>query len=101
MAGIVLVGAAARFKIGKSTEIPHIIGATGRIALALISIGVVFNGWAWTWLPGFFILAGILKLSKINNYTWWVEVLAFVMIIIALFVYTEATLTTNSIYFNQ
>jgi len=88
MAGIILVGAAARFKSGKSTETPHVIGATGGIGLAFLSIGFVFQGWAWIWLAVFLVLAGTLKLVKINNMIWWVEVLAFALIILSLFVHT-------------
>lgn len=88
MAGIILVGAAARFKEGRETETPHIIGATGGIALAFIAIGFVFKGWAWSWLPSYFIIVGLLKMFKIKNYTWWIEVVAFLLIILALFIYT-------------
>lgn len=88
MAGIILVGAAARFKEDKETETPHIIGATGGIALAFIAIGYVFTGWAWAWLPGYFAIVGLLKALKIKNYTWWIEIVAFLMIILALFLHT-------------
>jgi hypothetical protein len=88
MAGIILVGAAARFKEGKETETPHIIGATGGIALAFISIGYVFKAWAWAWFFAYFAIVGLLKLLKIRNYTWWIEIVAFVMIILALFIHT-------------
>jgi hypothetical protein len=89
MAGIILVGAAARFKSGKSTETPHVIGATVGIGLAFISIGFVFKGWAWAWLPAYFIGIGLLKLLKMPDYTWWIEILAFILIIISLFVHTQ------------
>ncbi len=89
MAGIILVGAAARFKSGKSTETPHVVGAVGGIGLAFLSIGFVYQGWAWLWIAVFLVLAGILKLIKINHIIWWVEILAFTLIIVALFVHTR------------
>jgi hypothetical protein len=88
MAGIILVGAAARFRSGKSTETPHVVGAVGGTGLAFLAIGIVFGGWAWLWLPAFVIAAGVLQLIKLKNKIWWVEILAFIMIIIALFVHT-------------
>jgi hypothetical protein len=89
MAGIVLVGAAAQFRLGKGTEIPHIVGAVGGIMLALLSIGIVFRGWAFAWLPAYLLLLGFLNLIKIKNYTWWIEIAAMIMIILALFVHTK------------
>ena len=87
--GLVLVGAAAQFRLGKGTEIPHIIGALSGIILAFLSIGIVFKGWAFAWLPGYLLLVGLFNLIKIRNYTWWVEIVAFIMIILALFVHTR------------
>jgi hypothetical protein len=88
MAGIILVGAAAQFRRGKSTEIPHVVGAVGGIALAFLSIGFVFGAWAWIWLPAYIMVVGILNIVRITNYDWWIEVMAFIMIVIALMVHT-------------
>jgi hypothetical protein len=89
MAGIILVGATAQYRQGKSTEIPHVVGAVGGIALTFLSIGIVFGGWAWAWLPAYILVLGILNIAKIPNYEWWIEVLAFVMITAGLAVHTS------------
>jgi len=89
IAGLVLVGAAAQFRLGRGTEIPHIIGAVGGIMLAFLSIGFVFKGWAFAWLPAYLLSVGFLNLIKIKNYTWWIEIFAFIMIILALFVHAS------------
>jgi hypothetical protein len=88
MAGIILVGATAQFRQGKSTEIPHVVGAVGGIALAFLSIGFVFGGWAWTWLPAYLLVVGLSNIARIPNYDWWIEVIAFVIIVTALLVHT-------------
>lgn len=88
MAGLILVGAAARFKQGKNVEIPHVIGATGGIILAFIAIGAVFGGWAWIWLVIMLAILAILSWVKIPNDTWWTQVSAFMLMVAALFVHT-------------
>jgi hypothetical protein len=88
LAGLILVGAAARFKQGKHVEIPHIIGATGGIALAFVAIGFVFGGWAWIWLGIGLVVYGLLSWTNVPNNTWWTQIIEFVLIVIALFVHS-------------
>lgn len=88
MAGIILVGATAQYRRGKSTEIPHVAGAVGGITLTFISIGMVFGGWAWVWLPAYILVLGMLNIINIPNYEWWIEVMAFFMVVIALLTHT-------------
>lgn len=89
MSGIILVGAAAQYRMGSPTENVHVIAATSGILLAFIAIGFVFGGWAWAWLPGTALIIGVLNLVKIKNYTWWIEVISFVMILTALWVHNR------------
>ena len=88
LAGLVLVGAAARFRQGKYVEISHVIGATGGIALAFVAIGFVFGGWAWIWLAIMLVVLAILSWTKVPNDTWWTQIAAFALITTALFVHT-------------
>ncbi len=87
MAGIIFVGAAAQYRMGSPTELVHVIGAASGIILSFIAIGFVFGGWAWAWLPATALIIGILNWVRIKNYTWWLEVVSFVLIIIALAVH--------------
>lgn len=94
MCGIILVGAAARFWSGKSTEIPHIIGAVGGFILAFISFGIDYGFWGWVFAATGIIMTFVLKkvnIKKVNgkitfnevpNCTWWVEVQAMLLIFI-------------------
>lgn len=80
---LMLVGAAPRFKTKEDVTF-HIIGAVGGIALATISLVVELN---LLWLVGILILLiGILKLSKVKNTTWWVELSAFLIVVAGLFI---------------
>jgi len=88
MAGLILVGAAAKFKDGKPIEIPHVIGATGGIALAFVAIGFVFGGWAWTWLVIGLLVLAIFSWTNIPNNTWWTQIAEFSLIVAALFVHS-------------
>ena len=89
LAGVVLVGAAARFREGNHIEIPHVIGATGGIALAFVAIGFVFGGWAWIWLATMLVVLAILSWTKVPNDTWWTQIVAFVLIVSALFIHAS------------
>jgi len=82
MCGIILVGAAARFWTGKSTEIPHYIGAVGGFLLAFISFGIAYGMWGWIFAGLGVVITILLKLLKVSNYTWWVEVQALLLILI-------------------
>ena len=92
MAGIILVGAAARFWESKSIERPHVIGAVGGFSLAFISFGIAYGWWGWIFMALALLMAYALKYAKIkkvdgkltfnevSNYTWWVECQAMALI---------------------
>ena len=82
MCGIILVGAAARFWADKITERAHVLGAVGGFTLAFISFGIEYGTWGWIFLGVALAMTLILKLFKIKNYTWWVEVQAMLLIFI-------------------
>ena len=80
-ASLVAVGAATRFKDGKYTTVIHIAGAMLAIILSFVSLwlqGVWFGPFitAGTWLT--------FKMFKLKNRTWWVEVVAFISIMISI-----------------
>lgn len=79
---LVAVGAATRFKDGKYTTAIHVGGAILAIVLSFIGLwlkGIWFGPFltAGTWLT--------FKMFKLKNRTWWVEVVAFVSIMISLY----------------
>lgn len=78
------VGAASAFKDLKMTKRVHTIGAVGGIGFGFLSMILDFQLNEIT----FFMLLGslILYLLKIKNLIWWVEILAFVLIILGLFI---------------
>jgi hypothetical protein len=78
------VGAASAFKDLKMTKRVHTIGAVGGIGFGFLSMVLDFQLNEIT----FFMLLGslILYLLKIKNLIWWVEILAFVLIILGLFI---------------
>lgn len=78
------VGAATAFKDLKMTKRVHTIGAVGGIGFGFLSMILDFQLNEIT----FFMLLGslILYLLKIKNLIWWVEILAFVLIILGLFI---------------
>ena len=82
-AGLSFVGVATMFKSKDDiTPYIHFIGAGIGIIFALIGIGVE----RYTWIPllAWSIMALVLKLLKIKNYIWWIEISAFLTIIIGL-----------------
>ena len=60
----------------------HYLGAVLGIVLSLV--GLSLNG---IWLPLiiWIVGSGLLKLVKIKNWIWWVEILAFLVIIFGLY----------------
>lgn len=85
--GIAFVGAAPKFWQDLEGKV-HVAGAIGGIALG--TIWTIFSGFWWLGVP-FIVFAALVGLKvkgkyliKINNHTWWVEVAAFAMILIAL-----------------
>lgn len=84
-AGLCFVGVATAFKIKKSTERRiHVIGANVCVLSALVGLWVDFH--LWYFLPLFLLCYLILKLLKIKNIIWWVEITAFVLILIGLLI---------------
>ena len=79
-AGFAFVGAATMFKL-KNTFVPyvHFIGAAVGIILALFALGIERH----TWLPLiiFSLFTLLIKVLKIKNATWWIEISAFVTIL--------------------
>lgn len=83
-AGLLFVGTATQFKwTGAHTNIVHYVGAAAGIICALIGLwfenGVYLPTLLWV------VSVIVLKLSKIKNFTWWVEISAFVCIVIGLY----------------
>jgi hypothetical protein len=83
MAGLWLVGAAARFRDGR-TEKFHIAGALTGIAISLTSFCAILGSWYWLAIP--VQIAGMLVLKYIKsatkNYTLWIELLAIAIIVV-------------------
>jgi len=79
-----LVGAATAYRLNKLTRIPHVIGASATIIFAFIGIWVVYG----TPIPAIcmIIISGVFWDRAIKNLTWWVEVLALLLIIGSVFI---------------
>lgn len=89
------LGAAPRFKM-KTEGLVHTIAATGAIIAALVALWLSFG--TWYWLIIYIAIYAILKytwpLSKenkiifgeIENLTWWIEIAAFIIVILGLIV---------------
>jgi hypothetical protein len=96
---LAFVGAAPAFKEEQEGTV-HIIGATGGISLGYIAMIVAYHQYYLPAIMGLFaILAVPKKLPKfldkswmkwwtngIPNYTWWIETMAFVLVIINLII---------------
>jgi hypothetical protein len=81
--GLAFVGAATQFKWTKAgTDIAHYLGAFIGIECALIALWVESNIWPQVL---FTFITAIIVLFKIKNATFWIEIVAFVSIIIGLF----------------
>lgn len=81
-AGICFVGAAAAFKDSVNARNVHMIGAYSGVALGFIGLGLI-----GLFLPiGIFLLSGIFLIKTKNN-IWWIEISAFLIIIVSLWLY--------------
>jgi len=79
--GIAFVGAAAAFK-DRMTKTVHFSGAAVGILSGELAIIINFQMW---WIAALFGLGSILMiLTKIKNKIWWIEILAFASISLAL-----------------
>ncbi len=78
------VGAASAFKDLKMTKRVHTIGAVGGIGFGFLSMIIDFQLFELTYFM--VVLSLSLFLLKTKNLIWWVEILAFVLIILGLFI---------------
>jgi surface polysaccharide O-acyltransferase-like enzyme len=62
----------------------HIIGATGGISLGYASMWIDFHLWYLPIIMGLFALLS--TLFKLKYHTWWIEILAFILVIIGLII---------------
>lgn len=78
------VGASPAFKKRKMEEKIHVYGTIGSIALGIISMWVDFGLWYLTVI----MVAGYIftMFVKIKNETWYVEILAFVLVMLGLLI---------------
>jgi amino acid transporter len=81
--GFFWVGTQTQFRGESIKETIHYLGAVLGIGGSLIGLGLTFS-----WIPLLIMLGGvgIMKLLKINNFLWWVEILAFILVIGGLWV---------------
>jgi hypothetical protein len=87
-AGIAFVGASPRYWLKQEGTV-HVIGATGGILLA--TLWATLSGF-W-WISGPFTLFVALtelkiknkRIINLKNHTWWVEIAAFAMVLLSLF----------------
>lgn len=78
-AGFVFLGAAASFREWNVTRYVHYVGALVGVFLFLIAIGVEFG--IWGSLVGFIYLTLVVLMTDSSNKIWWIEIIAFLMII--------------------
>lgn len=83
-AGLCFTGAATMFKDNKLTKKVHYIGAVFCILFAFLGIGFEYN----YWLPLILYLISVIlsKLFNVNNFIWWIEIYAFVFIVLGLLI---------------
>ena len=81
--GFFWVGTQTQFRGESIKETIHYLGAVLGIGGSLIGLGLTFS-----WIPLLLMLVGggVMKLLKINNFLWWVEMLAFILVIVGLWV---------------
>ena len=81
--GLFWVGTQTQFKGESIKGTIHYLGAVIGILGSLIGLGLTFS-----WIPLLVMLGGvgIMKLLKINNFIWWAEMLAFILVIVGLWV---------------
>jgi hypothetical protein len=84
VAGICFVGAAPAFKGWETESRVHVVGATSGIVLGLVSLWVELGLW---YLPCIYA-AGFLAivLLKVKHRTWWIEIMAFYVILIGILI---------------
>lgn len=80
---LAFVGAATAFKDLKMTKRVHTIGAVGGIGFAFLSMIIDFQLKELIFFM--IVISLILYLLKIKNIIWWIEILAFTLIIIGLY----------------
>lgn len=82
-AGLLFVGAATMFK-NKITSTVHFIGAGSGIIFALLGILSAYgNPYP---IIGWVIITLLIYLLKVKNHMWWIEIAAFLGVIIGLFI---------------
>ena len=81
--GFFWVGTQTQFRGESIKETIHYLGAVLGIGGSLIGLGLTSS-----WIPLLIMLVGggVMKLLKITNFLWWVEILAFVLVIVGLWV---------------
>jgi hypothetical protein len=92
---IILVGVFARFR-DKITDYVHVGCAVLGILSAFLSLGLDYSAWWYLciFIANLILFVGLTLLSKVskkfidiwdyNNLTWWIEIIAFCLIIIGL-----------------
>jgi len=83
---ICFVGAAPGLIRDDMEERVHVIGATGGIILGTASIWIDLHMWYLSVGMLLFAVYSCSKWNKIHNHTWWLEIVAFMLMIIALFI---------------
>jgi hypothetical protein len=81
--GFFWVGTQTQFRGESIKGTIHYIGAVLGILLSLVGLGLTSS-----WIPLLIMLGGvgIGKLLKINNFIWWAEMLAFLIVIVGLWI---------------
>lgn len=82
--GILFVGAAPNFKLKSEGDV-HTIAAISGIVLGMLSLVFDFNIYIGVGIFG--IITLIFKIFRMKNKTWWIEIAAFIIILISLLVY--------------
>lgn len=83
---ICFVGAAPGLVRNDMEERVHVIGATGGILLGMASIWIDLHMWYLSVAMAVFTLYSCSKWNRIRNHTFWIEVIAFMLMIVALFI---------------
>jgi hypothetical protein len=81
-AGICFTGAASDFLGDELTQKVHMASAFSAVILGMI--GLVLTG-LW-WMVGIFVVYGLAVMLFANYKIWWIEVLAFVVILIGVMI---------------
>lgn len=78
---LMMVAVAPAFK-KDSVETIHSVGAVLSIVAGFVAVGFQYGLWWGVGLLGIFLLiCATLRLLKITNYTWWIEIVAFYIIL--------------------